>query len=181
MKGKGLLIGGGILLAAGLAIGAVSMKNSRTIPKGVTAVTPFSAQKYLGTWYEIARLDFKYERGLDHVTANYSLNKNGSIKVVNSGYDAKKDKRKEAHGKAIFVDDPNVAMLKVSFFGPFYAGYNVVALDPYYRYALVIGRNLDYMWLLSRNKTMPQETIDRYLAQAKEIGYDTSRLLWTKQ
>lgn len=181
MKGKGLLIGGGILLAAGLAIGAVTMKNSRTIPKGATAVTPFSADKYLGTWHEIARLDFKYERGLSNVTANYSMNKDGSIKVLNRGYDAKKDKWKEAHGKAVFVGEPDVAMLKVSFFGPFYAGYNVAALDPDYRYALVIGRNLDYMWLLSRDKTMPQEVIDRYLVTAEKIGYDTSKLILVEQ
>lgn len=181
MKGKVFLISGGILLAAGLAIGAMSMKHSRTIPDGAQAVTPFSAERYLGTWYEIARFDFKFEKGLSHVTANYSMNDNGSIRVLNKGYDAAKDKWKESVGKALFVGNPDVAMLKVSFFGPFYAGYNVAAIDPDYRYALVIGRNLDYLWLLSREKTMPQEVADRYLALASNIGYDTSRLIWTEQ
>lgn len=153
----------------------------KTIPKGAEAVTPFSAEKYLGTWYEIARFDFYFERGLTKTTANYSMNEDGSIKVVNRGYDAAKELWKEAQGRAKFVGPPDVAMLKVSFFGPFYEGYNVVALDDAYRYALVIGKNLDYMWLLSREKTMPQDVIDNYVSIAQKIGFDTSRLIWVEQ
>lgn len=152
-----------------------------TIPKGVQAVTPFSVQKYLGTWYEIARFDFYFEHGLSKTTANYSMNGDGSVKVLNRGYAAARGKWKEATGKAKFVGSTDVAMLKVSFFGPFYAGYNVVAIDDRYRYALVIGRNLNYMWLLSREKNMPQEVSDRYIALAQKIGFDTSRLIWVEQ
>ena len=101
--------------------------------------------------------------------------------MINRGYDARKDKWKESVGRAVFVEEPDVAMLKVSFFGPFYAGYNVAALDPEYKYALVIGRNLDYMWLLSREKTMPENIKNQYLETARQIGYDTSRLLWVEQ
>lgn len=152
-----------------------------TIPKGVQAVTPFSVQKYLGTWYEIARFDFYFERGLSKTTANYSMNGDGSVKVLNRGYDAAAGRWKEAAGKAKFVGSADVAMLKVSFFWPFYAGYNVVAIDDRYRYALVIGRNLNYMWLLSRDRNMPQEVVERYITIAEKIGFDTSRLIWVEQ
>lgn len=181
MKSRNLIILGSALLITGIVASAFTYKKRHSIPEKAHAVTPFNAEQYLGTWYEIARFDFKFERGLNKTSANYSMNKDGSIKVINRGYDAEKGKWKEAEGKAVFVDDPNVAMLKVSFFGPFYAGYNVAALDSEYKYALVIGRNLDYMWLLSREKTMPAKVIDQYLEIAKGIGYDISRLVWVEQ
>lgn len=180
MKHLNLIIWIGSLLVLGV-ITSSCLSKKRSIPEKAEAVTPFDAAKYLGTWYEIARFDFKFERGLSKTTANYSLNEDGSIKVINRGYNAEKDKWQEAEGKARFVGDTNIAMLKVSFFGPFYTGYNVIALDPEYKYALVAGKNLDYLWLLSREKTMPQEVIDQYLAIATAIGYDTSRLLWVEQ
>ena len=121
-----------------------------SIPKGVTAVHPFDKNKYLGKWYEIARLDFKFERNLINTTAQYSINADGTIKVVNRGYDTLKNKWESATGKAKFVKDENVAMLKVSFFGPFYSGYNVIAIDKEYKYALIVGKNLKYLWILSR-------------------------------
>ncbi|MEO7046834.1 MAG: lipocalin family protein [Ferruginibacter sp.] len=152
-----------------------------TIPKGAVAVKPFDKEKYLGKWYEIARLDFKFERGLNNTTAEYSLNKNGTIRVDNRGYNIKKEKWKQSIGKAKFVGEENVAMLKVSFFGPFYAGYNVIAIDPDYKYALVAGKNLKYLWILSRAVTIPAEIKTKYLEIAKGIGYDTSKLLWVEQ
>lgn len=152
-----------------------------SIPEGATAVKPFDKEKYLGQWYEIARYDFKFERGLDHVTATYSIKDEHTIKVDNKGYRPAKQKWEQSIGKAKFVGDENEARLKVSFFGPFYAGYNVIAIDPDYQYALVVGNNLDYLWLLSRSKTMPQQVKEDYLAKAKALGYDTSKLVWTKQ
>lgn len=152
-----------------------------TIPKGAVAVSPFYKEKYLGKWYEIARIDFRFERGLNNTTATYSLDKNGRIRVVNRGYNSEKGKWKQATGKAKFVGDENTAMLKVSFFGPFYAGYNVIAIDDQYRYALVCGKNLDYLWILSRQTTIPPEIKDQYTKLAEAIGYDTKRLLWVKQ
>ncbi|RNC66263.1 lipocalin [Proteiniphilum sp. X52] len=151
-----------------------------TIPKGVQAVSPFDADKYLGKWYEIARLDFKFEKDLNNTTAEYSLNEDGTIKVVNRGYNYVKKEWKEAIGKAKFVESPDIAKLKVSFFGPFYAGYNVVALDKDYRYALVIGKSPKYMWILSREKTIPEEIRKDYLRKAKEIGVKTEKLIWVK-
>lgn len=163
-----------------LLLAAIGLGSCATIPKGATAVTPFDKEKYLGKWYEIARFDFRFERGLNNTSAHYSLNEDGTIRVVNRGYAYAEEKWKEAVGKARFVGDENVAMLKVSFFGPFYSGYNVIALDEAYRYALVAGKNLKYLWILSRETTLPDEVKERYLRIAREIGYDTSELIWVE-
>ena len=151
-----------------------------TIPKGAVAVKPFDKEKYLGKWYEIARLDFKFERDLNNTTAEYSLNSNGTIRVENRGYNIKKGKWEQAIGKAKFVREDDIAMLKVSFFGPFYAGYNVIAIDPDYKYALVAGKNLKYLWILSRDTTIPDDIKTKYLRIASEIGYNTSNLIWVE-
>jgi len=151
-----------------------------TIPNNATAVKPFVKEKYLGKWYEIARLDFKFERNLSNTTAEYSLNKNGSIKVDNKGYHTIKKEWKQSLGKAKFVGDANVAMLKVSFFGPFYGGYNVIALDENYKYALIAGGSLKYLWILSRDTSIPEDIKEKYLTIAKNAGYNISELLWIK-
>ncbi|KEY18891.1 lipocalin family protein [Kaistella antarctica] len=150
------------------------------IPKGATAVQNFDSQKYLGKWYEIARFDFRFERGLNNVTATYSMKDNGNIKVDNKGYNFEKKKWSESIGEAQFVDNYNVARLKVSFFKPIWAGYNVIDMDENYKYALVAGNNLDYLWILSREKTIPQEYKERFLEKAESIGYDTSKLIWVE-
>ena len=151
-----------------------------TIPKGAVAVKPFNKERYLGKWYEIARIDFKYERDLKNTTAEYSLNVNGTIKVDNRGYNTKRGEWEQAIGKAKFVGEENIAMLKVSFFGPFYSGYNVIAIDDEYRYALITGKSLKYLWILSRETNIPSEVKDKYLKIAEEIGYNTTDLLWVK-
>lgn len=151
-----------------------------TIPKGAAPVKPFVKEKYLGKWYEIARKDFKYERGLSNTTAEYTLNDNGSIMVVNKGYNAKTGAWSQAIGKAKFVGEENIAKLKVSFFGPFYSGYNLIAIDEEYRYALVAGKSLKYLWILSRYIQIPVEVKEQYLKIAQGIGYNTSDLIWVK-
>lgn len=151
-----------------------------TIPEKAKAVTNFNKTKYLGKWYEIARLDFKYEKGLNNVTAEYSIKNESTIKVDNKGYDFKKDKWKQSIGKAKFVKDENIGMLKVSFFGPFYSGYNVIEIDPEYKYALIAGESLKYLWILSRETTIPDNIKKDYLKKAAEIGYNTSNLVWVK-
>ena len=107
------------------------------LPENIEPVTDFDVNRYLGTWYEIARLDHSFERGLQQVTAEYSLRDDGGIKVVNRGFDTQKQEWDEATGKAYFVGDKNIGQLKVSFFGPFYGGYNIIALDEAYQYAMV--------------------------------------------
>jgi len=151
-----------------------------TIPNGAVAVKPFDKERYLGKWYEIARIDFKFEKDLNNTTAIYSLNDNGTIRVDNQGYNVKKEEWNQAIGKAKFVGEENIAMLKVSFFGPFYSGYNVIAIDDEYRYALIAGKNLKYLWILSRETNIPEEIKDKYLKLAEKIGYNTTDLLWVK-
>ena len=170
----GLALGVGALLAANL-VSRVS------IPKGARAVSPFKKDRYLGKWYEIARMDFKFEKNLEQVTATYSLNPDGSIRVDNKGFNYVKKEWKKSIGKAKLVKDPSTARLKVSFFGPFYSGYNVIAIDPDYKYALVAGNNLKYLWILSRDKTIPDGVRSAYLKQAQSLGYETNKLIWTKQ
>lgn len=151
------------------------------VPEKATVVSNFDANRYLGTWYEIARLDHRFEKDMDNVIAQYKLNEKGDVIVRNSGYDTVRKEWKSADGLAKFRGDRTEAALKVSFFGPFYSGYNVVALDSSYQYALVAGKNLDYLWILSREKNIPDTVKTAYLAQAKAIGYDVSKFIWVNQ
>jgi len=151
-----------------------------SIPKGAVAVKPFDINKYLGKWYEIARMDFRFERNLNNTTANYSLNENGSIKVDNQGYNYVKKEWAQAIGKAKPAGQSDEARLKVSFFGPFYSGYNVIALDKDYQYALIAGENLKYLWILSRETSVPEEVKSSYLKIAQDLGYDISALIWVE-
>lgn len=150
------------------------------IPKKAKPVENFDINKYLGTWYEIARFDFRFEKNLDNVSAQYSLNEKGEVIVLNSGYNFKEGVWKKADGLAKFRKEKDIAALKVSFFGPFYSGYNVVALDDNYQHALVAGKNLNYLWILSREKTIPEDVKSKFLGIAKEIGFDTNKLIWVK-
>lgn len=161
-----------------IMISIFGLNSCASIPKNSSAVQSFDKEKYLGKWYEIARLDFKFERNLNNTTAEYSINKNGTIKVDNKGYNTIKKEWTQAIGKAKFVGPETTAMLKVSFFGPFYAGYNVIAIDEEYKYALIAGENLKYLWILSRETSIPSEIKSNYLEIAEKIGYNTSELLW---
>ena len=166
-----------LVIAAALFLSACT-----GMPAGVAPVKDFELNRYLGKWYEVARLDHSFERGLEQVSAEYSLNPNGSVKVVNRGYSTTKNKWSEAVGKAKFVQDPTTGYLKVSFFGPFYGSYVVFDLDKEgYEYAFVSGPDLSYLWLLSRNKTVSSEVKASFLKQAKAIGFDTSKLIFVKQ
>lgn len=175
MKNK-IITGAAIVLTALYLLPSCS-----SIPGNADPVENFEVDRYLGTWYEIARFDHRFERDMDNVSARYSLKENGEIKVFNSGYNYKKQEWKSATGSAGFRKGKSTAALKVTFFKPFYSGYNVVAIDKDYQYALVAGRNLEYLWLLSRKKTMPEPVRQEYLKKAEEIGYDTSNLIWVTQ
>ena len=170
------------ILAAGIGVTsiAITLNSCASIPKGAIAVKPFDREKYFGKWYEIARLDFLFEKGLSDVTATYSLRADGMIKVDNTGYDDKKGIWKESVGKAKFAGATGEAKLKVSFFGPFYAPYNVIAIDEQYQFALVAGKNLNYLLILSRTPTIPAAVRTNYLKQAQSLGYDVRQLVWTK-
>ena len=161
-----------------ISVSMLGLFSCATIPKNATAVTSFDKEKYLGKWYEFARFDFKFEKNLNNTTAEYSLNENGTIKVVNRGYNTVNNQWQQSIGKAKFVKNDSIAMLKVSFFGPFYGGYNVLAIDADYKYALVAGGSLKYLWILSRETSIPEETKVKYLEIAENIGFETSNLLW---
>ena len=170
-----------IFIVTALIIGiAVVFNSCASIPPKAQPVKNFNVNRYLGTWYEIARFDFRFEKDLNNTSAHYTLNKKGNVIVLNSGFNFKKNEWTKAEGLAKFRGDKSIAALKVSFSGPFYSGYNVVALDENYQYALIAGKNLDYLWIQSREKSIPQEVKTKYLNIAKEIGYDTSRFIWVK-
>ncbi len=151
------------------------------IPKGIEPVAGFEAERYLGTWYEIARLDHFFERGLEQVSAAYSFRQDGGIKVVNRGYDPKKGEWKEVVGKAYFAEDPGTGRLKVSFWGPFYSAYNIIDLDKEnYDWSLVCGPNRSYLWILSRTPRMEESLKARLVKEAQKLGFETSELIYVK-
>jgi apolipoprotein D and lipocalin family protein len=165
-----------LMLAAILLAGCVGK------PANVEPVDKFDASRYLGKWYEIARLDHSFERGLSKVSAEYSMREDGGLKVVNRGYKADGAQWKEAIGKAYFVGPSDIAHLKVSFFGPFYGSYIVFDLDQdKYSYSLISGPDKGYMWLLSRTPTMDEATKKRLTDKAQGLGFDTSKLIWVDQ
>lgn len=152
------------------------------LPENVKPVDHFNADRYLGKWFEIARLDHSFERGLSKVNASYSLRDDGGIRVINRGYDAQKQQWKEAEGKAYFVNGKDQGYLKVSFFGPFYGAYVVVELDHEgYQYSLVSGPNKSYLWILSRTPQMNPEVQQHLVEKAAALGYDTGRLIFVEQ
>jgi apolipoprotein D and lipocalin family protein len=152
------------------------------IPKGVKAIDKFEVEKYLGTWYEIARLDHSFERGLTNVSATYTLRDDGGIKVLNKGFDLKNSKWKEIEGKAYFVEDKTTGRLKVTFFWPFYGGYNIISLDKEnYSYALVCGPNRSYLWILAREKSVDKNIIDNLIEIADKSGFKTDKLIFVEQ
>lgn len=149
------------------------------LPDQVTPVADFTVQNYLGKWYEIARLDHSFERGLTRVTAEYSMRKDGGLRVVNRGYSTKENRWKEAIGKAYFVKSPDLGYLKVSFFGPFYGSYVIFDLDrEKYRYSLVCGPDKSYLWILSRTPVMENNLKKRLVEKAAALGFDTSTLIY---
>ncbi len=165
-----------------LALAVLLLSACTGSPEGVTPVAGFQLDRYLGTWYEIARLDHGFERGLSRVTARYSRREDGGIRVVNRGFDAAEDEWREAVGVAYFTGAQDVGALKVSFFGPFYAGYNVIALDREgYNWALVCGYNRDYLWILSREPTLPEAVVERLVAKADKLGFATDELIFVPQ
>lgn len=153
-----------------------------SVPDGIDPVNGFEADRYLGTWYEIARLDHSFERGLSNVSAEYRRNDDGSLAVINRGYNAESGEWEQADGRALFVEDESTGHLKVSFFGPFYASYVVFELDDEdYSYAYVTGYNRDYLWFLSRTPEVSDEALQAFRARARAEGFDLNELIVVDQ
>ena len=164
------------LLVLALLAGCASIQP----PTGVRAVSPFSLERYQGRWYEIARLNHSFERGMSDVSAFYTPQADGSVRVVNRGFDTEHQRWREAVGKALFTGAPTTGSLKVSFFGPFYGGYHVAALDPDYRWALVLGPDTSYAWILARDKQLEPAQRAAIVARAQALGVDTGALIWVE-
>ncbi len=151
-----------------------------TVPEGVTPVENFKLSKYQGKWYEIARLDHSFERGLEQVTADYQLMPEGHVQVTNRGYSTEDKVWDEAIGKAKFVESADIGFLKVSFFGPFYGSYVIFNLDEQYQHSFVAGPNTSYLWLLSRTPNPDKAVIDNFIKVSKALGFDTNSLIFPK-
>ena len=153
-----------------------------SVPDKVSPVSPFNLERYMGTWYEIARMPHPFEEGLSRVTATYSQNDDGSVKVINRGFNAEEQQWSQAEGKAKFVGDPNTGHLKVSFFGPFYSSYVVFGLDQEnYQYAYVSGYNTDYAWLLAREKEVDEQRLEDFKEQLRSAGFAVEKLIEVQQ
>jgi len=160
-----------------LGIGMLAIGCTR-VPAGLQPVTGFDSQRYLGKWYEIARLDHSFERGLTNITAEYAARPDGSISVVNRGYDLRAGKWREARAVARFRGEPTVASLKVRFFWPFWGGYHVIALDEKdYRYAMVSGPSRSYLWILSREPSLAAPVMADLVNKAQQWGFAVEKLV----
>jgi apolipoprotein D and lipocalin family protein len=152
------------------------------MPESVKPVQGFELDRYLGKWYEVARLDHSFERGMEQVTAEYSLRDDGGVRVLNRGYSVEKNKWSEAEGKAFFVGESDEGYLKVSFFGPFYGSYVVFDMDQEnYQYAFISGPDTSYLWFLSRTPTVDPKLLARFVEQARSLGFDTDQLIYVNQ
>jgi len=151
------------------------------LPEGVEVVDDFELTPYLGKWYEIARLDHRFERGLEKVTAEYAIREDGGVSVTNRGFSLKKNKWQQAEGKAYLVGEPHVGHLRVSFFGPFYGSYGVFELDDEYQYAWISGSSTRYLWFLSRTPTVSDDLKARFIERAGSLGFDTDALIFVNQ
>ncbi|HEY7883421.1 MAG TPA: lipocalin family protein [Cellvibrionaceae bacterium] len=156
----------------------VSLNACMGYPKQVEPVTDFEVERYLGVWYEIARLDHSFERGLSQVTAEYTLREDGGLKVKNRGYSAEDDQWKDAIGKAYFVNDKDEGYLKVSFFGPFYSSYVIFELDTDYQFAFISGASHKYLWLLARTPQVSDDLVQTFIRSAEARGFDTDNLIF---
>jgi len=150
-----------------------------SLPSNLEPVAPFAINRYLGTWYEIARLNHSFERGLSHVSAQYSQLDENTIQVINQGYSEKLGRWKKAAGKARFVSETDRGHLKVSFFGPFYSSYVILDLDrTAYQYALVCGPTRDYLWILSRQPKLDPQKTTELVRLAAAMGFEVDELIY---
>lgn len=160
---------------------AIIVSGCTSVPEGIAPVKNFELPRYLGTWYEIARLDHPFERGLSRVTAEYSLQDGGGVTVVNRGFNSESGEWEVAEGEAYFVDSEDIGHLKVSFFGPFYASYVIFELDKEsYQYAMVTGPDRDYFWILSRQSSVPTPLLNELTAKAELLGFATDELIYVE-
>ncbi|MEE9331718.1 MAG: lipocalin family protein [Methylophilaceae bacterium] len=155
--------------------------------ENITIIDGVDADQYLGTWYEIARLDHPFERGLDNVTTHYELEKDGGIKITSKGFNRKHQKWDVAVGEARFLapkqaNNTYLGKLSVAFNGSSYGRYNIIELDKiYYNYAMVCGPNKKYLWILARTPELTYPIKQHLMSKANELGFDTDSLIHVNQ
>lgn len=148
------------------------------VPDGIEPVSPFDVDRYLGTWYEIARLDHSFERGLSNVTATYELRDDGRLRVLNRGFDVEECEWSEAEGTASFRGDTEVASLAVTFFWPFAGGYHLFALDSdEYAWAMISGSSRSYLWILARSPEPPEDLVQNLIERAAALDFPVDELI----
>jgi len=178
MKKSSLIIAGGAALVAGAVVG---WNMRKTIPRKAVAVNPFEIDRFLGKWYEVARLDYKLDRNIINTSIDFSLKPNGNLRIVKRWYNYYKKRREINIGKAKFAGPIYEGKMLLSLYKPLYFGYNVIGIDPEYKYALVAGEDYRHLWLLSREHTMPDDIRRSFIHKASLIGYDISKLVWVDQ
>mmetsp|Transcript_3878 Transcript_3878/g.8736 ORF Transcript_3878/g.8736 Transcript_3878/m.8736 type:complete len:214 (-) Transcript_3878:2980-3621(-) len=166
-----------LVFGAGLFLQSCSL----AVPVGIKPVTGFDVHQYLGRWYEIARLDNRFQRGLEHVTATYSLREDGNIRVENTGWNSQKKQQKTVVGRAKFVSDKQLGHLKVSFWGPLYNSYIVFHLEDDYSVAMVCGSKKDYCWILARKPILIAEDLAKYEKMAQDNGFAIENFIYTSR
>jgi apolipoprotein D and lipocalin family protein len=176
-KGKALIA---VAAAAGVAGIAYAFWPKKKIPASAI-VDPFDKEKYLGKWNEVARLPNLIEKDLRDLTEDYSLNEDGTIKVVTRAFNPVKNKAVEATGTIKFKEAETRGLLEVAYFLPIYLDYNILDIDDDYCYALVSGSGMSHLWLISRESSMPEEIKQRFLYKATALGFDISKLEWMDQ
>lgn len=168
-----------IVIAAGAGVAGLTyaLWPKKKVPASAI-VDNFDKESYLGTWHEIARLPNAIEKDLRDLTEEYSLNGDGTLKVVTRAFNPVKNKAVEATGTIKFKGRETRGALEVAYFLPIYLDYNILDIDEDYRYAMVSGSGMGYLWFLSREDSLPQEIEERFLAKAVSLGFDTSKLEW---
>lgn len=158
------------------------MYGNQGIPKGISVVEGFDGKRYAGTWYEIARLDHGFEKGLNHVSAEFSPREDGGFDILNKGFNAKTGAWENSKAKAFFIDRPDLGRMKVSFSGPFYGAYNIIDLDKEnYSYAMVTGPKTHYFWILSRQKTIDPAIMQKLVQKAIGLGFKLDKIIYVDQ
>jgi len=142
-------------------------------------VEKVDVNRYLGTWYEIARFEHSFEVGCSNVSATYTLKSDNRINVLNQ-CQKENGTHSTAEGVA-YATDESFAKLKVSFFRPFYGDYQILILDENYQYVVIGEPSRKYFWILSRTKTLDKSIEKEIVDKMPSLGYDASKLLWTKQ
>jgi apolipoprotein D and lipocalin family protein len=151
------------------------------IPEKINPVNNFELAKYMGQWYEIARLDHRFERGLEQVSATYSIDDKGMVQVANRGWDVDDSEWSDAVGKARFAGDADVGHLEVSFFSFFFGDYVIFELDqPDYQYAWVTGGE-NTLWFLSRTPTVSDDLKQSFINTVTDYGYNADELIFVPQ